>query len=129
MLLALKDQIRRLTDELTNTERGARTSEAGWLGKSRLFMLGSLGQVLFGKSDRYLIGMEIFCQSGLTSFSGLCGLLIVEDSDLRTKAVEIAKLDLIQIGLPAFVTDDDLGADRQQVLVIVDGDIVVVDAY
>ena len=55
--------------------------------------------------------------------------LSIEDAHIGTEAAEIAKLDLIQIRLAAAPSEHDFGADRQQVVVLVDHHIVVVHAY
>ena len=55
--------------------------------------------------------------------------LSIEDARIGTEAVEIAKLDLVQIRLTSALSEHDLGADWQQVVMFVDHYIVVVDAH
>lgn len=48
---------------------------------------------------------------------------------IGAEAAEVAKLNLIEINLPAAPSECDLCADRQHVVVVVDRNIIVVHAY
>jgi hypothetical protein len=62
------------------------------------------------------------------AYSRLRLLIIIEDSRCGTETVKVTELDTVQVGFCAVMADFDLRGHRQEVIVIVDGDVVVVHA-